>query len=305
MNLKDLKYFSSLAKHKNFSKAAEECFVTQPTLSNQINKLEQELGLTLFERTNRKVTITEEGRLILEAARKTLETASEIEKIAHRFKQPLMGKMTLGAIHTLSPYLLPIILLPLKEAYPDLDLIIVEATTSELVEDLKSGKIDAALLATTVKNEKGLKERQLFKEPFWLAHPANHDIYAIDDITVQHLQNLDLLLLPEEHCLSDQVKSVCGLKNLETEGPMQWLHAGSLETILQFVAMGQGSTLVPALATYEGRINTQGMIVRKLDVDQAYRNISISFRKDYSKESDLKVLSKFIKANLPNTVVPL
>src|SRR6056300_153468 len=100
MNLKDLKYFSSLAKHNNFSKAAKECFVTQPTLSNQINKLEQELGLTLFERTNRKVTITEEGKLILEAAQKTLETASEIEKIAHRFKQPLMGKITLGAIHT-------------------------------------------------------------------------------------------------------------------------------------------------------------------------------------------------------------
>ena len=113
MNLKDLKYFSSLATHNNFSKAAKECFVTQPTLSNQINKLEQELGLTLFERTNRKVTITEEGKLILEAAQKTLETASEIEKIAHRFKQPLMGKITLGAIHTLSPYLLPIILLHL------------------------------------------------------------------------------------------------------------------------------------------------------------------------------------------------
>ena len=150
---------------------------------------------------------------------------------------------------------------------------------------------------------KGLT-KQLFREPFWLAHPANHDIYAIDDITVKHLPEFRFTFIVR-HCLSDQVKSVCGLKNLETEGPMQWLHARSLETILQFVAMGQGSTLVPALATYEGRINTQGMIVRKLDVDQAYRNISISFRKDYSKESDLKVLSKFIKANLPNTVVPL
>ena len=305
MNLKDLKYFSSLATHNNFSKAAKECFVTQPTLSNQINKLEQELGLTLFERTNRKVTITEEGKLILEAAQKTLETASEIEKIAHRFKQPLMGKITLGAIHTLSPYLLPIILLPLKDAYPDLDLILVEATTSELIEDLKAGRIDAALLATSIRNEKNLKERLLFKEPFWLAHPANHEIYDVDDIKVKHLQKLDLLLLPEEHCLSDQVKSVCGLKNLDTEGPMQWLHAGSLETILQFVAMGQGSTLVPALATYEGRINTQGMMVRKLDIGEAYRNISISFRKDYSKESDLKALAKFIKENLPNTVEPL
>ena len=161
MNLKDLKYFSSLAKHKNFSKAAEECFVTQPTLSNQINKLEQELGLTLFERTNRKVTITEEGRLILEAAQKTLETASEIEKIAHRFKQPLMGKMTLGAIHTLSPYLLPIILLPLKEAYPDLDLIIVEATTSEL------GTISITLLeALTCAVGSQRQARMLFSKSF-------------------------------------------------------------------------------------------------------------------------------------------
>ncbi|HJM15570.1 MAG TPA: LysR substrate-binding domain-containing protein [SAR86 cluster bacterium] len=305
MNLKDLKYFSSLAKHKNFSKAAEECFVTQPTLSNQINKLEQELGLILFERTNRRVSITEEGKLILEAAQKTLDHVSEIKKLAHKFKEPLMGKLTLGAIHTLSPYLLPIILLPLKEAFPELDLILVEATTSELIEDLKGGKIDAALLATPVRNEKNLKQLKVFKEPFWLAHPTNHKIYNVDNITVKHLQNLDLLLLPEEHCLSDQVKSVCGLKNMETEGPMQWLHAGSLETILQFVAMGQGSTLVPALAVYEGRINTQGMMVRKLDIDQAYRNISISFRKDYSKESDLKVLSKFIQDNLPNIVEPI
>ena len=105
MNLKDLKYFSSLAKHKNFSKAAKECFVTQPTLSNQISKLEEELDLVLFERTNRKVSITEEGKLILDSAHKALESVSEIRKLAHSFKEPLTGKLTLGAIHTLSPYL--------------------------------------------------------------------------------------------------------------------------------------------------------------------------------------------------------
>ena len=116
------------------------------------------------------------------------------------------------------------------------------------------------------------------------------------------MQKLDLLLLPEEHCLSDQVKSVCGIKSVNSDYAMQWLHAGSLETILQFVAMGQGSTLVPALAAYEGRINTQGLVVRKLDIDSAYRNISIAFRKDYSKESDLKALASFIKENLPNIV---
>ena len=153
MNLKDLKYFSSLAKHKNFSKAAKECFVTQPTLSNQISKLEEELDLVLFERTNRKVSITEEGKLILDSAHKALESVSEIRKLAHSFKEPLTGKLTLGAIHTLSPYLLPIILLPLKHAYPNLDLILLEATTNELLDELKAGRIDAALLATSVKKE--------------------------------------------------------------------------------------------------------------------------------------------------------
>ena len=154
MNLKDLQYFISLAKHKNFSKAARECFVTQPTLSNQISKLEEELELSLFERTNRKVSITQEGKLILDVAKKTLENISEIQKIAHRFKEPLMGRLTLGAIHTLSPYLLPIILLPLKESFPNLDLVLFEATTNELLEELESGKIDAALLATSIKKEK-------------------------------------------------------------------------------------------------------------------------------------------------------
>ena len=302
MNLKDLKYFSSLAKHKNFSKAAKECFVTQPTLSNQISKLEEELDLVLFERTNRKVSITEEGKLILDSAHKALESVSEIRKLAHSFKEPLTGKLTLGAIHTLSPYLLPIILLPLKHAYPNLDLILLEATTNELLDELTAGRIDAALLATSVKKEKKLDAFKLFKEPFWLAHPANHKIYTVDNIQVKHLQKLDLLLLPEEHCLSDQVKSVCGIKSVNSDDAMQWLHAGSLETILQFVAMGQGSTLVPALAAYEGRINTQGLVVRKLDIDSAYRNISIAFRKDYSKESDLKELASFIKENLPNIV---
>ena len=305
MNLKDLQYFSSLAKHENFSRAAKECFVTQPTLSNQISKLEEELQLVLFERSNRKVNITEEGKLILEAAQKALENVSDIKKLAHRFKEPLIGKLTLGAIHTLSPYLLPIILLPLKEAYPDLDLILVEATTSELLEELNAGKIDAALVGTSVKKEKKLKEIKLFKEPFWIAHPVSHKIYNIDDINVNDLQKLDLLLLPDEHCLSDQVKSVCGLKNQETEGPMQWLHTGSLETILQFVAMGQGCTLVPALASYEGRINTQGLIVRKLDIDHAYRNISMAYRKEYSKESDLKILCTFIQNTLTNIVEPI
>lgn len=305
MNLKDLKYFLSLAKHKNFSKAAEECFVTQPTLSNQISKLEEELDLILFERTNRKVSITEEGKLILDFAQKALENVSEIKKLAHRFKEPLTGRFTLGVIHTLSPYLLPIILMPLKEQYPNLELVLIEATTNELLDDLKSGRIDAALLATSVNKEKNLNSFKLFKEPFWLAHPANHKIYSVDNIQVKHLQKLDLLLLPEEHCLSDQVKSVCGIKKENSEGAMQWLHAGSLETILQFVAMGQGSTLVPALAAYEGRINTQGLIVRKLDIESAYRNISIAFRKDYSKESDLRILSTFIKGNLPNIVQPM
>ena len=305
MNLKDLQYFISLAKHKNFSKAARECFVTQPTLSNQISKLEEELELSLFERTNRKVSITQEGKLILDVAKKILENISEIQKIAHRFKEPLMGRLTLGAIHTLSPYLLPIILLPLKESFPNLDLVLFEATTNELLEELESGKIDAALLATSIKKEKNLKELKLFKEPFWLAHPANHKIYGVDNITVKQLQRLDLLLLPEEHCLSDQVKSVCGIKSNDSDSPMQWLHAGSLETILQFVAKGQGSTLVPALATYEGRVNSQGLIVRKLEIDTAYRNISMAYRKDFSKESDLKILGNFIVKNLPNIVDPI
>ena len=243
--------------------------------------------------------------LNMPVSKKTLENISEIQKIAHRFKEPLMGRLTLGAIHTLSPYLLPIILLPLKESFPNLDLVLFEATTNELLEELESGKIDAALLATSIKKEKNLKELKLFKEPFWLAHPANHKIYGVDNITVKQLQKLDLLLLPEEHCLSDQVKSVCGIKSNDSDSPMQWLHAGSLETILQFVAKGQGSTLVPALATYEGRVNSQGLIVRKLEIDTAYRNISMAYRKDFSKESDLKILGNFIVKNLPNIVDPI
>lgn len=301
MNLRDLKYIIAVAETRHFGRAAERCFVSQPTLSGQIKKLEEELGVTVFERTNRSVEVTPVGEAILIHARQMMEQADAIEQLAQAHQDPLAGPLRVGAIPTLSPYLIPLILVPLKKRYPQVRLVLSEEITDTLLRRLHNHEIDAVLLATPVE-EPDLEVIPLFDEPFWLAHPRKHPLYNKEDITRKDLDGLELLLLAEGHCLAKQTMEVCRMKARSEQGEMADLRASSLETLLQLVGAGFGSTLVPALAVSGSWTTDTGIIARPLAVKDAYRTISLVFRNSFPRREAVEALAQIIRDNLPNTV---
>ncbi len=304
MNLKDIKYLIAVAETQHFGRAAERCFVSQPTLSGQIKKLEEELGVSVFERTNRSVRITPIGEQILIHARLLMEQADVIQQLAQSYRDPMAGPLRIGAIPTLSPYLMPLVLVPLKRQYPKLRLVLSEEITETLVKRLRDHEIDAALLATPV-DDTDLQAIPLFDEPFWLTHPSNHELYNKDDITRQDLDELNLLLLSDGHCLTHQVMEVCGLIDRPQRGEMADLRASSLETLLQLVGAGFGCTLVPALAVRGPWMTDSGIIARPLQLNDSFRRVQLVFRRSYPRRSALDALAGIVRANLPNTVYQL
>jgi LysR family hydrogen peroxide-inducible transcriptional activator len=300
MNLRDLKYLVAVAETGHFGQAAKRCYVSQPTLSSQIKKLEEQLGVTIFERTNRSVRVTPVGEEIIAHARQSIEQADAIEQLAKAYQAPMAGPLRIGAIPTLSPYLTPLILGPLQHRYPELKLILFEEPTAALENRLKDHELDAALLATPASKE-GLQELPLFNEPFWLIHPPSHPLYTKEEITGADLRGLDVLLLSEMHCLSSQVMEVCGV-NERRQGIIETLGAFTLETLVQLVAAGHGCTLVPALAVHGGWITASGVIARKLEVPGAYRSVRLVFRQSFPQSQTLSALAEVIWDYLPNTV---
>ena len=303
MNLKDLKYIISVAETRNFGKAAELCFVSQPTLSGQIKKLEKELGVEIFERTNRSVEVTPVGESIISIARQMIELADTIEHISQAHKDPLAGPLRIGAIPTLSPYLMPLILTPLREEHPQMKLVLSEELTDILLERLRNHEIDAALLATPV-SEQGLMSIPLFTEPFWVAFPRQHGFYHQEKIMLKDLDDENLLLLSEGHCLADQAMDICNIKDRQHH-EMADFRAASLETLIQMVSAGYGVTLVPALALRGSWASGSGVAVQPLSNRAASRRISLVFRHSFPRMDALLALKELIQQQLPNTVTPL
>ena len=304
MNLRDLKYIIAVADTHHFGKAAARCFVSQPTLSGQIKKLEEELGVAIFERTNRTVKVTPIGEELLLHAHQMIEQAEAMLKLAQAHQDPMSGSLRVGAIPTLSPYLMPLILIPLKRQHPQMKLVLSEETTDLLMERLHNHEIDAALLATDADDEE-FEIIALFDEPFWLAHPSDHPFYLKDSITRADLDNTDLLLLAEGHCLAQQVMDFCHHEDRNVGGDMADLRAASLETLIQFVGAGFGSTLVPALAMRGSWTSGTGVVARELEFKDAYRRVSMVFRKSFPRRNALQAFANVIWQHLPNTVQPL
>lgn len=303
MNLRDLKYVIAVAETRHFGKAAEKCFVSQPTLSGQIKKLEEELGVALFERTNRSVEITPVGEAILEHARRIMEQADAIQQLASAQQDPLAGPLRIGAIPTISPFLMPLILAPLKKHHSQMRLVLSEEMTDILTRRLLQHEIDAALLATDV-DEPGLKAIPLFDEPFWVAYPRKHKFYTKDRITLRDLDSENMLLLSEGHCFADQAMDVCHLESRQPEGEMADLRASSLETLIQLVRAGYGITLVPALALQASWASGSGIVTHPLNIANASRRISLVYRESFPRVEALNALADIIVDNLPNTVKP-
>ena len=210
MNFRSLQYFVKLAELKHFSKAADACFVSQPTLSTQIRKLEEELGISLVERAPRKVMLTPIGEDIAHRARHVLRDIEHIKDAARRSNDPQTGTIKLGIFPTLAPYLLPHVIPVIRKRYPDLRMQLAEEKTEDILNMLDQGRLDAGLLALPVE-EHGMEIEVLFEEPFVTAMPASHPLCDKQSITMQDLEGEELLLLEEGHCLRQQALAVCEL----------------------------------------------------------------------------------------------
>jgi len=250
MTLTELKYIVAVAREKHFGKAAEACFVSQPTLSVAVKKLEDELELKLFERSSGEVTVTPLGEEIVRQAQSVLEQAAEIKEIAKRGKDPLGGPLKLGVIYTIGPYLLPDLVRQNIEQNPQMPLMLQENFTVRLLEMLRTGEIEAAILAEPFPDT-GLAIAPLYDEPFLAALPSSHPLAAGTEVTTEQLKSEHMLLLGSGHCFRDHVLQVCpefARFSSNTEGIRKSFEGSSLETIKHMVAAGMGVTLVPRLA---------------------------------------------------------
>ena len=244
MNLRDLRYLIALADLRHFGRAALACHVSQPTLSTQVRKLEDELGVALVERAPRQVMLTPVGRDIAERARRVLADIEQMRETARRSIDPEAGSVRLGMFPTLGPYLLPHVVPALRARFPQLELLLVEEKTEPLLAMLRSGRLDAAVLALPL-HEDWLESEFLFEEPFMLAVPNHHPLSKRRDLQLADLADQHLLLLEDGHCLRDQALEVCTLAGA---GEKDGFRATSLETLRQMVAAGVGITLLPMLA---------------------------------------------------------
>ncbi|HYF97382.1 MAG TPA: LysR substrate-binding domain-containing protein, partial [Coxiellaceae bacterium] len=260
MNLRDLQYLIAVADTLHFAKAAELCHVSQPTLSMQLKKLEDELQIQFFERNHKKILLTETGRVLVDQARHVVKEAQHLKEMARFAADPLAGSLRLGCIPTLAPYLLPRVLSTIKKELPRLELFLIEEQTHILLNQLKSGKIDAAILALPVANDE-FEVCELFDEKFWVAMPLEHPLSQKKKVHVSDLKNQNLLLLTEGHCLREQALAVC---EMEQQQILPSFSATSLETLRQMVALGNGVTLLPELC-----INDNPMITLRPFADPA------------------------------------
>jgi LysR family hydrogen peroxide-inducible transcriptional activator len=291
MNLRDLRYLVALADERHFGRAAERCYVSQPTLSAQIRKLEEYLGVTLVERQPKRVTLTETGEKVVERARRLLLEADAIVEVAKTDRDPLAGPLRLALIPTVGPYLLPHVARPLKRALPRLKLMLYEYQTGPLLEKLRDGEIDLGILALPVSVD-GLVTAELYEEPFTLAVPANHPLASRERVRVADLEGETLLLLEDGHCLRDQALEVCSRVAVGEEGDYR---ATSLETLRQMVAAGHGVTLLPELAAAAPVGTARGLKVKPFAKPTPSRTIGAVWRKSTTRGKAIEAVIATIR----------
>jgi len=275
MNLKDLKYLVALADTGHFGKAAERTFVSQPTLSAQLKKLEEFLGVKLVERQPKNVQLTDVGKQVVVRARRMLDEGEQIISLARNNTDPLAGKLKLGLIPTIGPYLLPRIMQKIRKALPDLGLMLYEHQTEPLLKRVKDGEIDVGILALPIAHE-GMQTRALYEEAFTVALPNDHPLAARPTIRVQDLKGQTLLLLEDGHCLRDQALEVCSrIEVREAED----FRATSLETLRQMVVAGLGLTLLPETAVESPFGSQRGLTIRQFAKPAPTRTVGAVWRK--------------------------
>ncbi|HEU4590999.1 MAG TPA: LysR substrate-binding domain-containing protein [Steroidobacteraceae bacterium] len=293
LKLKDLRYLVAVADTRHFGRAAERSFVSQPTLSAQLKKLEEYLGVQLIERAPKRVQLTAAGEEIVERARRILEASEEIVELARGHRDPLAGRLRLALLPTIGPYLLPNVAARLRKQLPRLELMLYEYQTDPMLEKLHSGEIDVGILAFPVPMD-GLDSYELYREPFMVAMPANHRLAQRNSVRVEDLDQETLLLLEDGHCLRDQALDICSSTNVHEK---QDFRATSLETLRQMVAAGVGITLLPELAGRGAYGNARGVAIRPFVKPVPTRTIGAVWRKSSARRAAILALCKQIEAH--------
>jgi LysR family hydrogen peroxide-inducible transcriptional activator len=294
VNIRALQYFVALADLRHFSRAADACFVSQPTLSTQIKKLEDELGVQLVERAPRKVMLTPVGREVAERARSVLRDLEQIKALTRRAVDPNSGVLRLGLFPTIAPYLLPHVVPQLRNRYPQLQLQLFEEKTADILVMLHQGKLDAGVLALPVEDER-LERQLLFTEPFIAAMPAHHPLAKRERIDMDDLRGQELLLLKEGHCLRDQALEVCQLAGAREKVDF---HATSMETLRQMVAANVGITLMPILAVKPPIPSTGNLALKQFSEPPPSRQLAMFWRKSSALGDFISEISE-VFSNLP------
>ncbi|MFN4329605.1 MAG: LysR substrate-binding domain-containing protein [Limnobacter sp.] len=296
MTLTELKYIVALAREKHFGRAAEACFVSQPTLSVAIKKLEEELNVSLFERGSSEVSLTPVGERIVVQAQRVLEEAASIKSIAQQGMNPLTGPLRVGVIYTIGPYLLPGLVTRMIESYPDMPLLLQENFTVRLLELLKQGELDVAVLALPI-NESGFSIEPLYDEPFVVAVPKTHPWAARKRIHPDELKLENMLLLGAGHCFRDQVLGVCpelSRFSQSSEGIQRTFEGSSLETIRHMVASGIGITVLPSSSVPDPVPESSLLTYIPLDEGDTKRSVALVWRKSFGRREAVDALKASI-----------
>jgi LysR family hydrogen peroxide-inducible transcriptional activator len=290
LKLKDLRYLVAVADQRHFGRAAARCFVSQPTLSSQLKKLEQSLGVQLIERAPNNVSLTAAGEEIVARARRILEATDEVVTLARSQHDPLAGRLRVALLPTIGPYLLPRVAPAVRKALPRLELHLYEYQTAPMLQKLHAGELDVGILALPV-DTAGLEARGLYREAFSVALPEHHPLAARHSVRVADLKGEKLLLLEEGHCLRDQALEVCSRAGVHEQ---QDFRATSLETLRQMVASGAGITLLPELAGRGAYRNARGLVLRPFAKPAPVRQVGALWRKSSARRGAIDALCRVI-----------
>jgi LysR family hydrogen peroxide-inducible transcriptional activator len=290
MTLTELRYVVAVADARHFGRAAERCHVSQPSLSASVAKLEQELGVRIFERGKRGASLTPAGEEVVAQARKALEEAARVKAVAQQGRNPLKGVLRLGVIHTIAPYVLPELVAALSKAAPQMPLDIEENTTASLDRMLRAGELDAVLLALPYEAP-GIEVEALYDEPFKVAVPRGHPLARRKSIAVEELDTDELLLLPSGHCLRDQVLEAC---REFSRPPPPGRQGNSLETLRSMVASGSGITVLPETALASRYANP---LVKVVDFAEPVpmRRVALAWRRNFARRGAVQLLAQTLR----------
>lgn len=293
MTLNELKYIVAVAREKHFGRAAEACFISQPTLSVAVRKLEDELGVTLFERRKGEVGVTAVGEQVISQAQRVLEEAGSIKQIAKQGQDQLSGPLRLGAIYTIGPYLLPNLIPLLADRAPQMPLVVEESYTSVLTEKLKQGELDAIVISYPF-DEPGIATLPLYEEPFVLLLPSSHPLNQRKTIPVDELGKEDVLMLGAGHCFRDQVLDICPECLAKGSDGRAALEGSSLETIRYMVASGLGVTVLPCSAAGAERFSERLLEVRRFSGKAPSRTVALAWRKSFPRPQAIELLHQTV-----------